>query len=71
MRSPQAPLFFLLLDATAHHDESGMGEQSQGHVAVPSPPGSHLILVESNLALGLFKALFNLPATPCHGYQFR
>ena len=65
------PFFFQGAGLPLHHDEGGVGEQGQRHIAVPGAPRAHFILVEPYFSLGLFIALLNLPPAAGHAYHLR
>jgi len=54
----------------AQHGEVGVRQQGEGDVPVPAGPGAHLVLVEADLALGVFEAVLDDPAGAGHLHQF-
>ena len=42
--------------------QEGVGQQGQGDVAVPAWPLADLVVVQADLALGLFEAFLDLPS---------
>ena len=48
--------------AGAGDGQERMGQQGQGDVAVPAWPLADLVVVQADLALGLFEAFLDLPS---------
>ncbi len=51
--------FFLLVGLPLQYHQRGVGHQRERHIAIPGAKGTHFILIESHLTLGVFVALFN------------
>ena len=49
-------------DDLAQHGEIGVRQHGQGDVAMPAGPGTHLVLVEADLAFGGLEAGLDRPA---------
>ena len=64
--------FFLFAGGEANDDQEGVGEHEEGDVAMPAAklPSPHLVVIHSNLPLGLGEALFYDPAVLANSNEF-
>jgi len=55
----------------AQHRQKSMRDACERHVAIPSGPSAHLIVVKANFAFGLLKIHLNLPACSSDTHEIR